>query len=227
MKDYYALLGVNTKATKSEIKKNYYRLANKFHPDKSSDPDSASKFIAIKEAYDVLKDRKSRAQYDLKRWENIKKADQVKKDSFIVVSGAESSRLRRLRAQEKRAKRYLESKSGFTKELKLIQESLHIFSRFIIPVFGLILMTVISFSASSQLSFAFESSIGIGIGTCLFVAFLIYCIFKTLNYIFIEISKEIVSFSESYKIAYRKSAFYTLSISVIIILTFLIFLILY
>ena len=67
MKDYYGLLGLEQKATKSDIKKNYRLLATKFHPDKNSDPKAAQIFIAITEAYDTLSNRKSRARYDLLR----------------------------------------------------------------------------------------------------------------------------------------------------------------
>jgi len=63
MKDYYSLLDVNRNATKADIKSSYRRLAVKYHPDKSSDPDSASRFIAVTEAYDVLSNKKRRAQY--------------------------------------------------------------------------------------------------------------------------------------------------------------------
>ncbi|HDN50712.1 MAG TPA: molecular chaperone DnaJ [Thermoplasmatales archaeon] len=63
-RDYYEVLGVSRDASKAEIKKAYRRLALKYHPDKSSDPDAEEKFKEISEAYAVLSDDEKRRQYD-------------------------------------------------------------------------------------------------------------------------------------------------------------------
>jgi len=60
-KDYYKILGVPRDASEEEIKKAYRRLAHKYHPDKGGDEE---KFKEINEAYQVLSDKKKRAQYD-------------------------------------------------------------------------------------------------------------------------------------------------------------------
>ena len=61
MKDYYQILGVPKNASQEEIKKAYYKLAHKYHPDKGGDE---KKFKEINEAYQVLSDKEKRAQYD-------------------------------------------------------------------------------------------------------------------------------------------------------------------
>lgn len=61
MKDYYKILGIPPDASDEEIKKAYYKLAHKYHPDKGGD---AEKFKEINEAYRVLSDKQKRAQYD-------------------------------------------------------------------------------------------------------------------------------------------------------------------
>ncbi|GAB4828111.1 hypothetical protein Ancab_035026 [Ancistrocladus abbreviatus] len=64
-RDYYEVLGVSRNATPSEIKKAFYALAKKHHPDMNKeDPDAEKKFQEINKAYEVLKDEQERATYD-------------------------------------------------------------------------------------------------------------------------------------------------------------------
>lgn len=61
-KDYYNILGVPRKATKSEIKQAFRKLAHKYHPDKKGGDET--KFKEVSEAYTVLSDDKKRAEFD-------------------------------------------------------------------------------------------------------------------------------------------------------------------
>ncbi|HEY9450173.1 MAG TPA: DnaJ domain-containing protein, partial [Gemmatimonadaceae bacterium] len=64
-KDFYATLGVSASASQDEIKKQYRKLAKKFHPDANQgDPKAAERFKEISEAYNVLGDAEKRKQYD-------------------------------------------------------------------------------------------------------------------------------------------------------------------
>ncbi len=61
-KNYYDLLGVSKDASKDDIKKAFYKLAAKYHPDKKGGDEA--KFKEVNEAYQVLSDEKKRKEYD-------------------------------------------------------------------------------------------------------------------------------------------------------------------
>ncbi len=64
-KDYYDILGVSRSASQDEIKKNYRKLAMKYHPDKNPDnAEAEAKFKEAAEAYEVLSDPQKRQKYD-------------------------------------------------------------------------------------------------------------------------------------------------------------------
>ena len=63
-RDYYEVLGVEKSATQSDLKNAFRRLARKYHPDRSTEPDAEDRFKEIQEAYAVLSDDQKRSQYD-------------------------------------------------------------------------------------------------------------------------------------------------------------------
>jgi curved DNA-binding protein len=62
--DYYQIMGVAKTATPEEIKLAHRKLARKYHPDVSKEPDAEAQFKKIGEAWEVLKDPEKRAAYD-------------------------------------------------------------------------------------------------------------------------------------------------------------------
>ena len=63
-RDYYEVMGVPRDAQADEIKRAYRKLARKFHPDVSKEPEAEERFKELGEAYEVLKDPEKRAAYD-------------------------------------------------------------------------------------------------------------------------------------------------------------------
>lgn len=64
MKNHYEILGIKRLATSEEVKKAYFVMAKKYHPD-SGDETEIKKFHEVAEAYKVLSDKDSRKAYDL------------------------------------------------------------------------------------------------------------------------------------------------------------------
>ncbi|KAI9476941.1 DnaJ-like protein [Coemansia sp. RSA 989] len=62
--EYYEWLEVSPTATQAEIKKKYYMLALKYHPDKNPTPEAEERFKQISEANQVLSDPKLRHEYN-------------------------------------------------------------------------------------------------------------------------------------------------------------------
>lgn len=63
-KNYYDILGVSKDALDSDIKKKYRKLVRQYHPDVSDDPNADAKIAEINNAYETLRDKDKRAEYD-------------------------------------------------------------------------------------------------------------------------------------------------------------------
>jgi len=63
-RDYYRTLGVAREAPADDIKKAYRKLARKYHPDVSKEPDAEKRMQEVNEANAVLSDPEKRAAYD-------------------------------------------------------------------------------------------------------------------------------------------------------------------
>ncbi|MGP5059962.1 MULTISPECIES: DnaJ C-terminal domain-containing protein [Psychrobacter] len=63
-KNYYDILGVKKDASDADIKKKYRKLVRQYHPDVSDDPNADNKIAEINNAYETLRDKDKRAQYD-------------------------------------------------------------------------------------------------------------------------------------------------------------------
>ena len=63
-KDYYQTLGVPRDASAEDLKKAFRKLARKYHPDISKEPDAELRMKEVNEAYTVLSDPEKRAAYD-------------------------------------------------------------------------------------------------------------------------------------------------------------------
>ncbi|HWW05779.1 DnaJ domain-containing protein [Collimonas sp.] len=67
MKDYYAVLGIDSDASIAALKNAYRKKASEFHPDRNTASDAPSRFREVQEAYDLLSDAVKRQEYDENR----------------------------------------------------------------------------------------------------------------------------------------------------------------
>ena len=63
--NYYEILEISKNSNTKNIKKHYYELSKKYHPDKNNGK-SDEKFKLLSEAYSTLSNPKKRYLYDMK-----------------------------------------------------------------------------------------------------------------------------------------------------------------
>lgn len=69
--DLYARLGLTANVSQDDIKKAYYELSKEHHPDRNEGcAVSTAKFRSVSEAYEILGNVSTRAQYDRGLWTN-------------------------------------------------------------------------------------------------------------------------------------------------------------
>ena len=96
MANYYETLKVSPKASTSEIKSAYRRLARKLHPDKNNGSDETARaFAIIAEAYEVLGNSKERAKYD-QRLLHAQYSRPANGDSVFASSNSHARRWRQM-----------------------------------------------------------------------------------------------------------------------------------
>jgi DnaJ-class molecular chaperone len=81
--DYYKVLEIDENATETEIKKAYRSLSYKFHPDQNPDPAAGERMREINEAYETLRDREKRQQYDhMRNFQNVNPLEHIINELF-------------------------------------------------------------------------------------------------------------------------------------------------
>lgn len=81
-KDYYDVLGVSRNATQKDVKKAYYQLAKKYHPDTNkNDPETVKKFQEVSEAYEV----QQKYLFSVEYWINLSLVSKVLKTYIALL----------------------------------------------------------------------------------------------------------------------------------------------
>ncbi len=94
-KDYYRILEINDTASAEEVKQAYKKLVRKYHPDLNPDEHTTDKFMAVREAYEVLGNPYKRKLYD---------------NRVSGTTTSEATTLRYEQVRRKRASRYRRTK---------------------------------------------------------------------------------------------------------------------
>jgi len=97
MVNYYKILKVSPKATMTEIKSAYRRLARKMHPDVNNNSENAAKdFAVIAKAYEILSNPQERAHYDAKLHRNNSNGSMHSTNSVFHSNNEHAQRLRQM-----------------------------------------------------------------------------------------------------------------------------------
>lgn len=85
--NFYETLGIPYNTSKSEIKKAYYKLVMKYHPDKIESPteETYKKFYEIQTAYEILTDDEKKKEYDNMTYEERAELYDLIKEYFTNI----------------------------------------------------------------------------------------------------------------------------------------------
>lgn len=123
--DYYRLLGIKQQARIPEIKRAFYAIAAKFHPDRNRDADEVVRaaiydiFKRLNEAYGVLCDFEKRQSYDTGLAEGSVRLEQETRRTMVPKTAEDTMKVRESRQFYRQAAEAL--KGG-----NLLQAELHI-----------------------------------------------------------------------------------------------------
>ena len=105
MKNYYKILEIDELSEFNSIKKNYYKLAMKYHPDKNKTNKklNGEKFKEIVEAYEVLSNPKKKKRYDIslknKEQFNFKLSDNIYRFSKLFFCEDNINKFQKIRTR--------------------------------------------------------------------------------------------------------------------------------
>ncbi|MBQ0104417.1 MAG: DnaJ domain-containing protein [Armatimonadetes bacterium] len=121
--NYYKILGLDSKATQEEIRRNYHKLARLYHPDLNNGKIYHEKFIAINQAYSVLRDETSRRAYDFTlREEERENAPKVTYGGF-QPSGNRGNETQERKSYHKEVRFSVQDKANFDEHFKAAKKA--------------------------------------------------------------------------------------------------------
>ncbi|KAK0523915.1 hypothetical protein OC842_005993 [Tilletia horrida] len=89
--DFYKVLGVPRNASQTDIKRQFYQLSKKYHPDVNRDDDDAKrKFQEVSEAYATLGHDRSRRAYDANQYSGSSSSSAAGYGHYSTTGGASS-----------------------------------------------------------------------------------------------------------------------------------------